>query len=86
VPPQEHDDRLKVVVSASVGAQPLKLYAYESTRARVVSTQPAGAVLACVEPYEAALAKVGVAGQWLKLRYDVARFGYAQAEFLEAIR
>jgi hypothetical protein len=79
-------DRLKVVVSTTVGSEPLKVYAFASTMARILSTQTAGSVLACVEPYEEALAKVGLRGEWLKVRYDVAKFGYIHAEFVEAIR
>jgi hypothetical protein len=77
--------RLKVVVSASGSSDPLKVYAFESTRAKVLSTQAAGCVLACVEPYDIALAKAGVKGKWLKVRYEVAKFGYVQAELVEAI-
>jgi hypothetical protein len=85
-PTEPRSRRLKVVVSSKVGSEPLKVYAFESTRAKVRSIQPAGSVLACVEPYDTALEKAGVRGKWLKVRYDVAKFGYIQAEFVEAIR
>ena len=78
-------DRLKVVVSSGVGAEGLKVRAFESLKAKVLSVQPAGSVLACVEPYAAALAKVGVKGKWLKVRYAVAKFGYIQAELVQTI-
>ncbi len=84
-PQPQPGDRLKVVVSESAGAQGLKVRAFESLRARVLSTQPAGSVLACVEPYAEALAKVGVKGKWLKVRYAVAKFGFVQAEYVETI-
>jgi hypothetical protein len=82
--PETRPRRLKVVVPDSVRGDPLKIYAFESTRARVLSTQAPGCVLACVEPYDVALAKVGVKGEWLKVRYEVAKFGYVQAEFVKA--
>ena len=85
IPTPEHDDRLKVMVSASMGSQGLRVRAYESLKAKILSTQPSGAVLACVEPYDEALAKVGVKGKWLKVRYAVAKFGFVQAEYVETL-
>jgi hypothetical protein len=84
-PPRDTGERLKVLVSSSAGGQGLKVFGYESLKAKVLSTQPPGTILACVEPYGEALAKVGVKGKWLKVRYAVAKFGYVQAEFVEKI-
>jgi len=84
-PTPEPGTRLKVAVSAAAGAQGLKVRAYESLKAKVVASQPVGSVLACVEPYDVALSKVGVKGKWLKVRYAVAKFGFVQAEYVEKI-
>ena len=85
-PLPEPGERLKVFVPESVGAEGLKVYAYASARAKVVSVQPAGSVIACLEPYDIAYAKVGVKGEWLNIRYAVARFGYVQAELVERVK
>jgi hypothetical protein len=62
------------------------VHAYASPKAKVVSVQAAGSVLACMDPYPEASAKVGVKGEWLRIRYAKARFGYVQAEFLEPVK
>jgi hypothetical protein len=64
----------------------LPVYAFENTRARVVSVQSMGSVLACVEPYPEARAKVGVRGAWLKVRFEKARFGFIQADMVDVLR
>lgn len=82
-PTPEAGERLKVVVPASAGSAGLKVHAFESLKAKVVSIQSTGSVLACVEPYAEALAKLGVKGKWLKVRYAVAKFGYVPADSVE---
>ncbi len=83
--PVDPTARLKVVVSASAGASGLKVFARASTSSKVVSTQSVGSVLACLDPQDVARSKVGVKGQWLYIRYDVAKKGYVQAEFVETL-
>ena len=85
VPPTT-GERLKVFVPERLGAEGLKVYGYASTKARVVSVQPVGSVLACLEPYEVAHPRVGVKGEWLNIRYATARFGYVQADQVELVK
>jgi hypothetical protein len=84
--PPTSGERLKVFVPERVGAEGLKVYGYASTRAKVVSVQPVGSVLACLEPDEVARPRVGVKGEWLNIRYATARFGYVQANQVELVK
>ena len=80
-PASDPSTRLKVVTLSSA-----KVYDRASVKGKVVSTQAAGAVLACLEAVDVARAKVGVKGQWLNVRYGTALKGYVQAELVGLIK
>jgi len=77
-PTPDPTTRLKVVTRSSA-----KIYDRASVKGRVVSTQAAGSVLACLEAQDVARPKVGVKGQWLNVRYAKAKKGYVQAELVK---
>ena len=82
-PPPVNDPvtRLKVVTRSSA-----KIYDRASVKGKVVSTQAAGSVLACLEAQDVARPKVGVKGQWLNVRYATAKKGYVQADLVELVK
>jgi hypothetical protein len=77
-PPPDPTARLKVSAKTS-----LKVYDRASTSGKVVSTQAAGSILACLEDPSVASPKVGVKGQWLNIRYATAKKGFVQAELVQ---
>ena len=84
-PADDSNARLKVVVSASIGAAGLKVYNRNNIKGKVVSTQAAGTMLACLDTPDVVRANAGVKGAWLYIRYGTAQKGYVQAEFVQLI-
>jgi len=69
-----------VKVAASVGSAGLRLRDGSSTTAKVLKVLPMGTVLTLLEP---AAGKIGVNGQWLKVREPGGVTGYVAAWFVE---
>ena len=78
--PPDPTTRLKVSAKSS-----LKVYDRASVKGKVLSTQAAGSVLACLEDPSVARPKVGVKGQWLNIRYATAKKGFVQAELVQLV-
>jgi hypothetical protein len=69
-----------VKVAAAVGTAGLRLRDGSSTTAKVLKVLPMGTVLTLLEP---AAGKIGVNGQWLKVREPGGITGYVAAWFVE---
>jgi hypothetical protein len=81
--PASAPSRLVVIVSQSVGTNGLRLRQVPSMGGALLAIEKAGSQLTVLEPNDKALAKVGVAGQWLNVRDTNGLIGYVAAEYIQ---
>jgi hypothetical protein len=82
-PPASQPQRLILQVTAAVGPSGLRLRSFPSIAGNLVGIEKAGAWLTVIEPQSAALAKVGVANQWINVRDPNGLRGYVMASYVQ---
>jgi hypothetical protein len=80
--PASKPERLILKVIDTVGLSGLRLRAYPSLAGRLVAVEKGGAFLTVIEPATSALAKVGVANQWINVRDTNGLRGYVMATYV----
>jgi hypothetical protein len=76
---------LTVAVLKTVGTG-AKVFSDTAPRSDVYSTEMAGARLAVMEPAAEAKPKIGVNGQWLKVRATNGKVGFVRAHLVELVQ
>ena len=74
---------LTVAVSGLVGSGGIRLRAGPSTASASIKIEPAGTRLTVLEPAATANGKIGVYGQWLKVRDPQGAEGYVAAWYVQ---
>ena len=74
---------LTVAVSGLVGSGGIRLRAAPTTASTPIKIEPAGTHLTVLEPAATATGKVGVYGQWLKVRDPQGAEGYVAAWYVQ---
>lgn len=75
----------QVRVQPALDPPGLRLRAQASTSAGTIAFEAPGSILTVLEPQTQASAKIGINGQWLKVRDANAREGYVAAWYVEAL-
>jgi hypothetical protein len=81
-PPASQPQRFVLKVIDSVGTGGLRLRAYPSLGGALVGIEQAGTLLTVLEPSDSALAKVGIANQWINVRDANGLRGYVMATYV----
>ncbi len=71
-----------IKVIDAVGSNGLRLRAFPSIAGRLVAIEKGGTFLTVIEPPNSALAKVGVANQWINVRDPNGQRGYVMASYV----
>jgi hypothetical protein len=79
--PTEPGTYVKIPVTVESG---LRLRSAPATASDTVAIEPPGALLRVTEPVDAALPKIGIYDQWIKVRDGQGREGYVAAWYVEA--
>ncbi|HEY9153158.1 MAG TPA: SH3 domain-containing protein [Anaerolineales bacterium] len=82
--PASQPQRLVLQVISAVGPGGLRLRAFPSLAGSLVGIEKAGTFLTVIEPSNSALAKVGVANQWINVRDPNGLRGYVMASYVAA--
>jgi hypothetical protein len=81
-PPASQPQRSTLKVIDAVGAGGLRLRSLPSLGGMLVGIEKAGTLLTIIEPPDEALAKVGVANQWINVRDPNGLRGYVMAIYV----
>jgi len=81
--PASQPQRLVLQVADTVGAYGLRLRAFPSLAGTMVGVEKAGTFLTVIEPSNSALAKVGIANQWINVRDPNGLRGYVMASYVK---
>src|SRR5271157_1215783 len=80
--PASQPQRLILKVIDAVGPNGLRLRAFPSLAGTLVGIEKTGAFLTVIEPPNSALAKVGIANQWINVRDPNGLRGYVMASYV----
>ena len=80
--PASQPQRLILKVIDAVGPNGLRLRAFPSMAGTLVGIEKSGAFLTAIEPPNSALAKVGIANQWINVRDPNGLRGYVMASYV----
>jgi hypothetical protein len=81
-PPASQPQRSTLTVIDAVGTGGLRLRSLPSLGGMLVGIEKAGTLLTIIEPPDSALAKVGVANQWINVRDPNGLRGYVMASYV----
>ncbi len=80
--PASQPQRLVLKVADTVGTYGLRLRAFPSLAGTLIGIEKAGTFLTVIEPPNSALAKVGIANQWINVRDPNGLRGYVMASYM----
>ena len=81
--PSPAPSQLIVVVSASVGMDGLKVFSDSAPRSDIYATEYAGTRLNVLDDADTARPKIGVVGQWIRVRASNGTPGFVRANLVE---